>query len=146
MGGEAVIPHVIRPLQAADEPFLFDCWIREMATDLEVPDDDIERRDFWRAQKPVIARLLKRSTTLVAVTPAEGKIVAWAVAEPPGLLHFVYVRGPLRRGNLCGALMKALEMDAVARASHHTVRGFPRVRRCFEMLELDLLAAGEERE
>ena len=130
-----------------DRAFVFDSWLRTMAYDLDVPDDDAARAKFWRAQKPVIASLLARGKTLVACSRIDpDEIMGWACAEPPGLLHFVLVKGGTQRMGVCRSLLKSLGMGREATASHHTVRGFPRVQRCFETLTLDLLAAGEERE
>lgn len=137
-----MIPHIIRPAKSADEGYIFDSWLRSMAHDLSIPDDDGERRRFWRAQKLVVAACLKHGKTLVACSRLDqDEIMGWACAEPPGLLHFVVVKGGCQRQGLCRELVKALGMAPAAKASHHTARGFPRVRRCFESLELDVMAS-----
>lgn len=137
-----MIPHAIRPYRSTDEGYVYNSWIRSMADDIglikhgKVADDEGFRR-FMLEQKASIQDIQRGARTVVAVSPLDSDaIMGWACGEP-GTLHFVYVGKDSRRMGLCRPLFAALKLGPEATATHHTERGFARVKRCFERLTLD---------
>lgn len=143
-----MIPHAIRPYRSTDEGYVYNGWIRSMARDLGLIGSDGQVKDhdgfrsFLMAQKATIQEIQRHARTLVAVSPLnDDAIMGWACGEPD-TLHYVYVGKGSRKGGICRALIEALGLGPVARATHHTERGFPRVKRCFERLTLDPYVKG----
>lgn len=136
-----MIPHIIRPSTDADAGFVFSSWMRTMASEHGVPEDDEEaRRTYWRANAPAVHEAMKRGRIVVAAARKDpARILAWACAEPPEVLHFAYTRqrGTMGRHGLCRGLLEHLGMARVARGTFYTEQGWPRVARCFESLTLD---------
>lgn len=138
-----MLPHAIRRYRSTDEGYVYNGWIRSMARDLGLIDsagkvaDHEGFKSFMLAQKSAIADIQRSARTLVAVSPLDDDtIMGWACGEGDAL-HYVYVGKGARKGGICRALITALDLPPVARATHHTERGFPRVKRCFEKLTLD---------
>lgn len=139
-----MIPHRIRELQPGDVGYVNATWMRSMADDLGIPrDDGPARARFWKENAPVVQRLAQEARVVVACAAKDpNEIMGWICAEPPGVLHFVYVRNTARRGGVAKSLVRSLEMDLKARATHHTVKGFPLVARLFDDLALEPMAGG----
>lgn len=69
----------------------------------------IRRGTYFAEQEPRIHRLIDRSIVLVASNPADPwHAYGFVVAEPPGLLHYVYVKPMYRRQKVASRLLKAV--------------------------------------
>jgi hypothetical protein len=135
-----MIPHIIRPATDDDMRLVESSWLRTLATEYGVPEEALPRARFWRANGPGIRDLCRRARVVVACSRADQReVMAWACAEPPGVLHFVFTkqRGTWGQQGLCRALLKHLGMAREATATHYTDQGWPRVARCFDKLTLD---------
>lgn len=131
------IPILIRPMDAGDAPIVFDSWARSMCDELGIKDEDEVRR-FVRGQKPVIAALLERGRNFVAAPRKDpSRCLGWICTELPDVLHFVFVKKPDRCGKIATRLVEHAGLPKVARASHSTSWGLPRVARLFEKLTHD---------
>lgn len=132
-----VIPVVFRPMTRDDDPIVYDSWLGSLADELEIDDPD-ERRRFKRGQKPVVDGLLARGRTIVAAPRKEpDRVAGWVCVEAPDILHFVFVKRDFRRGQIARRLMEQAALPRVARASHMTSWGFPRIAKLFESLTHD---------
>lgn len=93
-------PVLHRQMRPEDAPFVFGTWtrwVRSYGRWLRLLPD----RVFFNASRGYrahVEQVVARSRVLVACDPDAPEVIfGYAVAEPPRLLHMVYVRGDMRR-------------------------------------------------
>jgi len=134
----ARLPVAIRPMKSPDDdPIVYDSWAGSLADELEITEER-EKKRFKRGQFPVLRELVAHGRVLVATSRKDlDRVVGWICYEPADVLHFVFVKKPYRQFGVARQLIEAAGMPDVARASHFTSWGFPRVARLFESLTHD---------
>jgi ribosomal protein S18 acetylase RimI-like enzyme len=118
----------VRPADIADVPFIRDSWVRSFLH---------AHRHTAAKDAPAVrdtsTRLLQRANALVLADPEDATHVAgYAVFErPEGLpvLHYLYVKHPLRRLGLGALLLDAAGFSAGGHYTHHTEALEPLARR-----------------
>lgn len=135
MAGGA-IPITIRPMRPGDAPFVFDSWANSLADELEI--EGAEMRKLFRSQQiPILRRLVDQSTVWVATsTRDDDALLGWSCTDGD-ILHFVFTKRDFRKYRICARLLTHAGLRTVARASHATHWGFPRVARLFDSLTHD---------
>lgn len=89
-----------------DEPFVAASWFESYWRN--VMHNLVQRETYREGQDRVINEILRRRTTrvLVAFAPHEvDHILGYAVLEPPGKLHYIYVKSTYRRMGVATGLM-----------------------------------------
>lgn len=110
-----------------------------MADDCGINRMDITRmRDFKRANRPQVANKVEKATVIIACSKVEPRtILGWICAEPPSILHYVYVSSAWRKAGLARALVEACNFAPEVCATHYTMWGFPRLTRLFGKLNFN---------
>lgn len=78
------------------------------------------RGGYYSAFNPIVERIFKACTTRIAHAPDDERtILGWAcIDEKRGLLHYIYVKEPYRRGGIARALLDPYPL--VRTATHWT--------------------------
>lgn len=103
----------IREARPEDEAVIFSTWLKSFRYG-EDPKTPCEDAIFFGYHRPLILRIIERAGTQVAVAtlPDDTKtVLGWAVAEPPSVLHYVYVKAPFRRLRVASRLLGRLGVD-----------------------------------
>jgi hypothetical protein len=114
-------PFTIRPSTEDERGIAFTTWWRQMAN-LRPPQTPM---GLWRRGcQELVESVLRRSNVLVAVPRGEDDHVVGVVCYAPALLHFVYVKYPVRRFKIATHLLR----DAVNGSERIRFTTMPRPR------------------
>ena len=110
----------IRPIVPEDVAFVINGWLEGYWSDcpcsLVMP-----KTEWWRRWHVVIENILadERTKTLVACNPEkEEQLYGFVCAQPPDVLHWVYVKQPYRGTRVAAELMRAVHACGDTRLSH----------------------------
>jgi GNAT superfamily N-acetyltransferase len=102
------VPHRIRPFDESDRHFVVRGWASEMRNSHFAR--CVPEWVYWPSQHELIRQVLEAATTLVACDPDDETHVYGCVVHQPGdhaIVHWLYVKGALRRCGLGRALLDA---------------------------------------
>lgn len=92
----------VRPGNKDDNNFIYATWLRGLYYGSEFY-GSIQKDVFFKKYEQVIQALLAKPNVLVSIAcldDAEGSILAYAVYEPTGTLHYAFTKEPWRRQGL----------------------------------------------
>lgn len=99
-------PAVYRQMEAADIPFIIDSWTRSLWRSFQyIP-------NFREYQHARISAILSHGTTLLACHPENPEIIYGYAVWEADVLHWLYVKYPLRRFGLCKEMLSRIPYQA----------------------------------
>lgn len=90
-----------RDMTESDRGWVFDSWMKSYLGSAEMT--RIDRDVYWAMYRPIVERLLGRSTVRIAYDAELGPdtILGWrCMAADEPVLHYVHVRGRFRRNGI----------------------------------------------
>jgi hypothetical protein len=102
------IPVAIRPAEAGDEGFLYRTWLEGHRVGSPAFGLRIRKTAYFKLHHPLVERILSRSRIWIACSYSDPDVIAgYIVAEPPGVLHWVFIREGFKRMGLMRLLITA---------------------------------------
>lgn len=106
-----MLPVSIRDMVSGDVPLIYDSWIHSCLPS--------QRRDWgnnaFKLRRRIDALIRRGSEVKVAIFPEDGDVIlGWACAEPPSVLHYVYVKEVYRRQGVAATLLAACGLGAAS--------------------------------
>lgn len=129
---QKMLPIAIREAQEGDIPFIFSSWLKSFRSGLM--NKEVDNTIYFSEHHKLTERLLKRSTTLMAVSPDDPATIYGYICfekiEGLFVLHYVYVKHTFRAMGVMRQLMKATGQD------FKTAGLFSHMTKIFERLSL----------
>lgn len=103
-----VIPVAIRVAGQGDEGFLYRTWLEGHRVGSPAFGLKLRKSAYFDLHHPIVERLLSRSRVWIACPVDTPDVIAgYVVAEPPSVLHWVFVREGFKRLGLMRLLLAA---------------------------------------